>query len=166
MAREIAIRDTGSTAKLRSPLAVGLLSFFTLYIYAWIWWYKINREMADLGRARGTEELGTSPVTSMLAYFPGWLIIVPGVWTYITTSQRLRAAQRLSGVREFNVWIAIILAVLLAPVFYAYLQSELNGVWEQEEKGGGAELPAAPEAAAPTPPEPAPVDTEAPERPA
>ena len=63
MAEEIQIAGTGAMAKTRDPLGVALLSLVTLGIYAIFWYYFVNREMADLGRARGTDELGDSPGT-------------------------------------------------------------------------------------------------------
>ena len=38
--------------------------------------------MVELGRARGTGELGDSPGTSLLALIPGFLIIVPPLVSY------------------------------------------------------------------------------------
>jgi hypothetical protein len=88
--------------------------------------------MADLGRARGTAELGDSPAKSTLALFPGALVVVPAIWTTVTTFQRVQAAQRLTGQTPLNGWIALILYVLISPVFVAYLQSGLNGVWRSQ----------------------------------
>jgi Domain of unknown function (DUF4234) len=132
VAQEIEIRDAGSTAKTRNVVAVAVLSVVTLGIYLVCWWYFINREMADYGRARGTAELGDSPAKSTLALFPGALVIVPAIWTTVTTFQRVQAAQRLSGQTPLNGWIGLILYVVIAPAFYAYLQSGLNGVWKAQ----------------------------------
>lgn len=77
MADVIPIGGAGSTAKTRSPVAVAIFSVITLGIYLVCWWYFVNRAMADLGRARGTDELGDSPGKSTLALFPGALVIVP-----------------------------------------------------------------------------------------
>ena len=117
-------------AKIRSPWAPALLPYVTLFIYAFVWYYKINREMADLGRAKGTSELGDSPGKSLLAVTLGALIIVPAVISVINTFRRIQAAQRLTRVDpQANGWLAIVMALLLTPVFYAYQQSELNKVW-------------------------------------
>ena len=53
------------------------LSLITLGIYFFFWWYFINREMRDLGQARGVD-LGQNPANSVLAITIGALIIVPG----------------------------------------------------------------------------------------
>ena len=80
MAEEIQIAGTQARAKVRSPWAAALLPIVTLGIYYFVWYYKINREMKDLGQARGSNELGDSPGTSMLAVTLGILIIVPAIW--------------------------------------------------------------------------------------
>jgi hypothetical protein len=131
MAEQVQIKDSAGTAKLRSPLGVAVLSVVTLGIYAIFWYYFINREMRDLGRAHNTEELGTSPGTSVVAVTLGALIIVPAVLSLINTFKRVQAAQRLGGESEpLNGWIALILAIVISPALYAYEQSGLNGVWE------------------------------------
>ena len=79
MAEEVQIRNSTAQAKVRSPVAVALLSFFTIFIYFFFWWYFINREMKDLGEAHGTDELGDSPGKSVLAVTLGALIIVPAI---------------------------------------------------------------------------------------
>src|SRR6266508_1456512 len=75
----------GSTAKIRGPITVAILSIVTLGIYVLFWWYFVNREMADYGRARGTKELGDSPTKSLLALFPGGLFLVfsPSLFGYM-----------------------------------------------------------------------------------
>ena len=56
VAEEIEIAGAGTTAKTRNPIAVAVLAVVTLGIYLVCWWYFINRELADLGRAKGTTE--------------------------------------------------------------------------------------------------------------
>ena len=131
MAEEIQIAGTEAKAKIRSPWAAALLPIVTLGIYYFVWYYKINREMADLGRARGkTDELGDSPGTSLLAITLGALIIVPAILSTIHTAQRVQRAQRLTGIEpQLNGWLALVLYLLIAPGFWAYEQSELNKVW-------------------------------------
>ena len=149
MAQEIEITGSGGMAKTRDPLAVALLSLVTLGIYFFVWYYKVNREMADLGRARGTDELGDSPGTSLLAVTLGALIIVPAIISIYNTFQRTTAASRLTGVEPLNGWIALILYLLLGIAFPAYLQSGLNKVWHAQA-GGVTAVPAETSAPAPT----------------
>jgi Domain of unknown function (DUF4234) len=132
MAREIRIPGSEGTAKIRNLWAVALLPFITLGIYFWYWWYQINREMRDYGKAKGSNELGTSPGTSLLAVTLGALIIVPALVSFYNTFKRVQAAQRLAGSAPINGWIGLILFLVISPAFNAYAQSGLNGVWEQE----------------------------------
>jgi uncharacterized protein DUF4234 len=122
----------GATAKIRHPVAVAVLGIITFGIYVIFWWYFINREMADYGRAKGTSELGDSPGKSTLALFPGAFIIVPAIWTTVTTFQRIQAAQRIAGQTPINGWIGLLLYLVFSPAFYAYMQSGLNNVWRAE----------------------------------
>lgn len=149
MAEEIQIAGTESTAKTRDPLGVALLSLVTLGIYFFVWYYKVNREMADLGRTRGTDELGDSPGTSLLAVTLGALIIVPALISFYNTFQRTKAAARLTDVEPLNGWIALLFYLFLFIGFPAYLQSGLNKVWTAQA-GGAVAVPAETPAVAPT----------------
>ena len=126
-------------AKIRNLVAVAVLSVVTLLIYAFFWWYFINREMADYGKQRGTTELGDSPTKSVLAITLGALIIVPAVWTTVTTFQRIQKLQRLTGqATPINGWIGLILAIVITPALYAYMQSGLNSSWRAVATGDAA----------------------------
>ena len=122
MAQQIEIPSVGSTAKIRNIIVVPVLAVVTLGIYLVCWWYFINRELADLGRSTG-------PTKSTLALFPGALLVVPALWTTVTTFQRVQAAQRLAGSDPINGWIGLILYIVFSPAYYAYLQSGLNATW-------------------------------------
>ena len=145
MAAEVQIADTGSTATTRDPLGVALLTLVTLGIYFFVWYYKVNREMSDLGRARGTDELGDNPGTSLLAVTLGALVIVPAIVSLYNTFLRTQAAARLTGVEPLNGWIALAFYLFLGIGFPAYLQSGLNKVWTAqagETVAGPAQTPA------------------------
>ena len=66
MAHTLQIRNTDDHVKIRSPWAVALLPIVTLGIYHLVWWYRINRDLRDYGRAKGYD-LGQNPVNSLLA---------------------------------------------------------------------------------------------------
>src|SRR4051812_9726233 len=155
MAEEVQIAGTPATAKIRSPWAAALLPIVTLGIYAIFWYYFINRELRDLGKAHNTDELGESPGMSVLAVTLGALIIVPAVISVIHTFQRIQAAQRLNGVEpQANGWLAVVMALLISPVFYAYEQAELNKAWRASAAVAPTVVdspPAAPPAAPPAP---------------
>jgi hypothetical protein len=134
MATEVRISGTQSYAKIRSPAAVVIFSVITLGIYGAFWWYFINREMRDLGRARNTRDLGDSPGMSVLALTLGALVIVPAVMTVIGTCRRIQTSQRLAGRRDvMSGWMLLILyllaIVVIVPFALGYMQSELNKVW-------------------------------------
>ncbi len=158
MARTITIPGTQRNAKICNIIGVGALAFVPFY--NWIFWYRINKEMAELGRAKNTEELGTSPGKSLLAVSLGALIIVPAVMSFFSTHKRIVAAQKLAGQEPLNGWISVIAYFVFSPAWLAYMQSGLNGVWESMES-----VPATTPAAAitETPPDttPAAVITEA-----
>jgi hypothetical protein len=129
MAQEVPIPGAQRPAKIRSPWAPALLPFITLGIYHFFWWYYINRELADYGKAKGTSELGDNPGKSVLAITLGALIIVPAIISNVNTFKRMQAAQRLTGREPLNGWIALILYILIWPAFPAYMQSGLNDTW-------------------------------------
>jgi hypothetical protein len=146
MAHELQIKNTQEQVKIRSPWAVALLPIITLGIYHLVWWYRINRELRDYGRAKGYD-LGQNPTASLLALFPGGIIIVPALITYWRGTKRVQGAARIAGKEPPNGWVALILYLLIALGFYAYLQVSLNDVWrsEAEPLPGQAPLPPLPD---------------------
>jgi uncharacterized protein DUF4234 len=164
MAEEVQIAGTSSTAKVRNPLGTVGLSFITIGVYYLFWWYFINREMRDLGRARNVD-LGQNPTNSVLALFPGSIVIVPGLVTLWTTSARIENSQETVGIdRRASGPIIFILLLLIGPVGIWYAQSELNKVWEAQRSGGGLPQPGAAQPA-PTERPAAPAPPPAPEAP-
>jgi hypothetical protein len=159
MAEEVAIAGTESRAKLRNPLGVVGLSIITIGIYYIFWWYFIDREMRDFGRARGTD-LGQNPTNSVLALTLGALIIVPAIVTLWTTCDRIQRTQETAGVeRPAAGPIIFVLLLLIGPVGVWYAQHELNKAWTaQAGAGSAASLPASQPAPQPAPPPPAPVE--------
>jgi Domain of unknown function (DUF4234) len=144
MAQEVQI-EPGSvekTAKIRHPVAVPALTIITIGIYGLYWWYQINREMRDLGHARSADGLGEKPVNSLLAFFPGALIIVPPYVSLYNGIKRMQRAQELTrGEVSLNGWIVLVLILanfiigVAGLIIPGYIQSEMNKVWESI--GGG-----------------------------
>jgi Domain of unknown function (DUF4234) len=132
VAQQVSIAGAGTSAKIRSLFAPALLPIPTLGIYLFFWWYFVNRELRDYGKAKGTDELGTSPGTSVLAITLGALIVVPAILSLINTFKRMQRAQRLAGVEVLNGWIGLVLYVVISPAFFAYMQSGLNNVWKAQ----------------------------------
>jgi hypothetical protein len=141
MAYEMKIRGTESEVKVRSPWAAALLPIITLGIYHLVWWYRINKELKAYGEAKG-HDLGQNPTNSLLALFPGGLIVVPALIAYWRGTKRVMGAARLAGQEPVNGWIALLLYLFIAPAMWAYLQVSLNHVWEAEaEPLPGQEAP-------------------------
>jgi hypothetical protein len=131
MAIEMKVRGTQYEVKQRNLWAVALLPFITLGIYNLVWWYRINRELRDFGQAKGVD-LGQNPTNSLLAFFPGGLIVIPALVSLWRGTKRVQAASQTAGKEPLSGWIALILYLLLAPALWAYIQSSLNDIWQQE----------------------------------
>jgi Domain of unknown function (DUF4234) len=156
MAEEVQIQGSDYVGKIRNPLAPALLPFITLGIYALVWYYKINKEMAKMGEARNTQELGTSPGTSLLAVTLGAFILVPPFLSFYNTWKRKVTAENMTGQDGMEAGLGFLLTILLSPVGYYILQRDLNNVIQAQ--AGGAPQAAIPggQAAAPPPPPPPP----------
>jgi hypothetical protein len=135
VAQEVVIAGTNQTAKVRSPLGVAALSLITLGIYYLYWYWRVNVEMSDLGQSRGEEELGETPLISLLAVTLGALLIVPPFVSIFHTGQRLNKAQHMTGERVgFSPILGLVLAILLFPVFAAIVQNGANNVWVNQAR--------------------------------
>ena len=142
MAEEIQIRGSASPGKIRHPLGVVGLSIITLGIYAIVWYYKTNKELAEIGAANNTDELGDNPVNSVLAITLGALIIVPAfvsVWNY---TKRLNAAERLTGAPpKLDPVILFVLWIFLGFVAMWVSQSSLNTTLQLQGQLGSGQQP-------------------------
>jgi hypothetical protein len=131
MAYEMELRESQDRVKIRSPWAVALLPIVTLGIYHLVWWYKINRELRDYGKAKGYD-LGQNPTNSALALFPGGIVVIPALITYWRGTKRVIGASKIGGKEPLNGWIAILLYLFIAPGLWAYVQVSLNDLWQAE----------------------------------
>ncbi|MGZ4313214.1 MAG: DUF4234 domain-containing protein [Solirubrobacteraceae bacterium] len=163
MAEEVQISGTNEIGKIRNPLGVVGLSIITLGIYAIFWYYFTQKELAEMGRARNTEELGTSPGTSVLAVTLGAFIIVPPFVSIYHAVQRQRAAERLVGAQEgMEPGLLLLIWIFIAPIAWYIYQSSQNAMLQAQAGAAPAtppqvpppaEQPAQPQAAPPPPPE-------------
>ena len=161
MAEEIQLSGTNEVGKVRDPLGVVGLSIITLGIYAIFWYYFTQKELAEMGRARNTEELGTSPGTSVLAVTLGAFIIVPPFVSIYHAIQRKNAAARLVGAEEgMEPPLLLLIWIFISPIALYIYQSHMNKVL-QAQAGAPASAPqvtapaeqaAQPQAATPPPP--------------
>lgn len=130
MAEVVAISGTQSTAKVRHPLGIVGLAFITLGVYFWFWWYFVNREMCDFGEARGTEECGTSPGTSLIAVTLGAFIIVPPFVSIYKGFKRMNATGTIAGSGEgLEAGLGLLLWIFIAPIAMYLFQDNLNKAW-------------------------------------
>jgi hypothetical protein len=125
MALEVRL-GTGATGKLRS-FWVGLgLNIITLGIYYYYWYFQINDELKEMGRARGDEELASSkPINSLIAVLFGGILIVPPFVSIYRTGKRIQRAEQLGGVRHDNhpglaFLLAFPLGLLIIPALLHY----------------------------------------------
>jgi Domain of unknown function (DUF4234) len=165
MAEEIQISGTDGVGKIRNPLGVVGLTILTLGVYFFIWYYKINKEMAAMGRARGTDELGTSPGTSLVAVLFGWILLfIPPLVSEYKTCDRLNKAEAQVGLQGMEAGLLFLLWIFLGPVGHYIFQSNLNKVLQAQAGGavGTAQVgpavsqPQPQQASPPPPPPPAP----------
>jgi hypothetical protein len=128
---------TGARAKVRDEGMVLLWTILTLSIYNFVWYYRINREMRDFGRAHGDEKLANSnPVLSILAVTIGAFVLVPPFVSWWKCTGRIRRMQGLCNVEPINGWIIgvsyvvgffLFITLLVIP---PYVQAGLNKVWK------------------------------------
>lgn len=125
MAEQLTVQGNASV-KIRSPWGVFFLALVTLGIYYLVWYYKINRELRDVG-------IGTSPATSVIAITFGWLIIVPPFVSTWNTLGRIAEAEEQFGssarISRGLGFILYIVAVIFLPFELPYMQAQLNEVW-------------------------------------
>jgi Domain of unknown function (DUF4234) len=126
MAESVSIPGSGGRAKIRHPWAVFFLAIITLGIYYLYWYYQANRELRDYG-------VGTSPFTSLLALFPGGILVIPPFVSWWRFFGRLREAEDRAGVANgADQWIGFILyivAFFFLPFELVYAQQHLNRLW-------------------------------------
>jgi hypothetical protein len=134
MAEEIAIRGSNYPAKQRSPIVTILLLFVPFY--GLFYYFYVNKELAELGKARGTDELGDNPMLSVLAMFPGVLLLfIPPIVSMWNFWKRQDKARKMFGVQEgIDNVPGFLLTLFIAPVGYYFLQTGQNGVLEAQSR--------------------------------
>jgi hypothetical protein len=139
MAEVIDIRGSSHPGKIRHPLGIIGLSLITFGIYGAVWYYMTNKELAELGKANNTDELGDSPGMSLLAITLGAIIIVPpfvSLWNY---SKRVEAAARLTGQQpRLEQPMMFVLWILLGVVAMYLTQETLNDALRAQAGGSPA----------------------------
>jgi hypothetical protein len=117
----------GLTGKYRNPVLVWLIwPLITLGIYHLYWWYKINDEARRLDPS-----IDVNPLISLLALFPGAIIVVPPFVSVYRTGERLRSMQRAAGQTPDVLPILGLLGVFVFGLYALYYQISLNGIWSK-----------------------------------
>jgi hypothetical protein len=141
MAEPVQIAGSDYRGKIRNPLGIIGLTLITLGIYWFFWYYYLNKELAEMGKARNTDELGTSPGTSVLAVTLGAFILVPPFVSIYRTWDRKCKAEDATGQAGMEAGLGFLLMILLSPIGMYILQSDLNKVLQAQ--AAGPSLPSA-----------------------
>ena len=136
----------------RQPLGVLGLSFITLGIYFFYWYYKVNEEIQ-----RFEHDESISPVRSLMAILFGWIIIVPPFIAMYNTAKHVRTIEeRLSMPSQLEPALVIIIMLLFSIANGLYIQEHLNRIWDSAAGSSGAPPQALPGEPGSTPPMPQP----------
>lgn len=129
MAHDVSI--AGQAYRVRSPVAVLLLTAVTLFVYSVVWFYKVNDEAR-----RYLRDASINPWHSVLAIVPGLLLIIPPFVAIYRTGERLRRMEQHVGLtKTVNPTAGTILGflatltLLFAGGSGSYYQTHLNAVW-------------------------------------
>ncbi len=116
----------GQQYKKRDPLGVLGLSFITLGIYWFYWYYTINDEIR-----RFEKDDTVRPGIALLAITLGWLIIVPPfISVYNTSKHVVRMEEGLGIQQQLSPALNVILLLVVGIAIPAYTQEHLNRVWD------------------------------------
>lgn len=117
---------SGLMFKKRNPVMTWLVfPLITLGIYQLVWYYKINKEMAEFDRRRQVPVAGPA----LVMFFLGWTGIALLI-SYYNTGQRIQNAQRAAGLAPTcSPAVSCVLAIVFGLSTF-YMQSELNKIVE------------------------------------
>jgi hypothetical protein len=127
------------TYKRRNVVGVWLgLPFVTLGIYSYVWLYKVNNEAR---RFLGDESI--KPGLSVLAFFPGAILIVPPFVAIYRLGTRIAKMEEAAGIpSRASGGIGLLLAFVFS-LYPLYYQSHLNGLWDRYLPGSITPAPPA-----------------------
>lgn len=135
----------GQTYTRRDPLGVIGLTFITLGIYGFVWYYKVNDEAR-----RFLKDESIRPGIALLAVLLGWIAIVPPFISAYHTGERVVRMERRAGIsNELSPAIFLILFIVVSFFGGAYVQEHLNRLWD-----GASSPQSLPPPAPPLPPMP------------
>jgi len=132
----------------RQPLGVLGLSFITLGIYFFYWYYKVNEEIQ-----RFEHDESISPARSLMAILFGWIIIVPPFIAMYNTAKHVQAMETRVGVRQtVEPALTIVLMFVFSIGNTIYIQEHMNRTWDQA--AGSGQAPSGAPSFPPPPPPP------------
>ena len=121
----------------RSPTVAFLLTVATFLVYFFVWYYKINDETR-----RYLRDDSIRPWRSVLAIFPGVLLIVPYFVSIYRTAERIRRVEeRAASPKRIGPSLGALFAsltlltLLLMGGCLFYFQDHLNAAWTSAQSG-------------------------------
>ena len=115
----------GRAGKTRNIFLVWLVwPLITLGIYAFVWYYKVNREARDFD-----SRIEVNPAVSVIAVTLGAIIIVPPFVSIYRTGERIATMQRSAGLEPTCIPIVGLLLTFVFRLESLYYQNELNRIW-------------------------------------
>jgi hypothetical protein len=109
----------------RDPWTSWVLAVATLGVHGAVLHYRTNRELRDFG-------LDVRPTMSVVAFFPGVLLVVPFLVTVHRTAARIAVAQETTGLRPSIRAARCTVTSPFALLHIPYQQSELNRAWRAD----------------------------------
>ena len=114
----------------REPLGVLGLSFITIGIYWFYWYYKVNDEIR-----RYEKDDSVRPGIALLAVTLGWLLIVPPFISVYNTSKHIVRMEERAGVAQvLSPALNVVLLIVISIAIGLYSQEHLNKVWDAASK--------------------------------
>jgi Domain of unknown function (DUF4234) len=108
----------------RNPLGVLGLSFLTLGVYFFVWYYKINDEL------RRAENEDINPTRSLMAMIFGWVILVPPFIAMYNTAKHVQSLETRRGIGQtVEPALTVVLMFLFSFGNGIYVQEHLNRAW-------------------------------------
>jgi hypothetical protein len=138
----------GQEYKKRSPFGVWGLGIITLGVYGFVWYFKINDEAR-----RFLKDDAIRPGVSVLAFIPGFLLVVPPYVSVYRTGTRIVRMEEKAGTATRTIPLLGLILAFIVSLYVPYYQSQLNKVWEDAAaRGNAAGLPPADTGPGPAPP--------------
>ncbi|HEY8675355.1 MAG TPA: DUF4234 domain-containing protein [Candidatus Dormibacteraeota bacterium] len=115
------------TYKKRNVVGVWLgLPVITLGIYSYVWIYRVNDEAR-----RFLRDDSIKPGLSVLALFPGFILIIPPFVAIYRLGERIARMEEAAGIpSRASGGIGLLLGFVFS-LYSLYYQSHLNGLWDR-----------------------------------